>query len=62
VLRKAADQLALDESVEVFYPRLEFCTDNGAMIALAGAKRLSRGECDNGTFGVLPRWSLDTLS
>ncbi len=46
---------------DVYYPRLEFCTDNGAMIALAGALRLA----DAGSAKEIraqARWSLDTLS
>ncbi len=43
----------------VFYPDLEFCTDNGAMIAFAGALRLAqqRGSKDY-RFNVNPRWNL----
>jgi N6-L-threonylcarbamoyladenine synthase len=44
----------------VFYPDLEFCTDNGAMIALAGALRLAHGRRDYG-FTVRPRWELASL-
>lgn len=47
---------------DVFYPRLAFCTDNGAMIALAGAKRLAAGEQDDLEVQIKPRWSLETLS
>jgi len=48
-------------SGEVFYPRFEFCTDNGAMIAVAGAMRLN--EAQNATeIRAQARWSLDTLS
>lgn len=47
---------------EVFYPRHEFCTDNGAMIAYAGFRRLKAGEQDSEGFSAKPRWPLDTLS
>lgn len=60
-LRLAVDVLAAS-GVEVFYPRLEFCTDNGAMIALAGALRLQRGELSDLSVSVKPRWPLSTLS
>lgn len=46
---------------EVFYPRPEFCTDNGAMIAYAGLQRLKSGTLDELTFKASPRWSLDSL-
>ena len=49
----------------VFYPPLELCTDNGAMIALAGALRLEGGASgmDEATraFNVNPRWDLEAL-
>ncbi|HLW73489.1 MAG TPA: tRNA (adenosine(37)-N6)-threonylcarbamoyltransferase complex transferase subunit TsaD [Gammaproteobacteria bacterium] len=45
---------------EVYYPRTEFCTDNGAMIAYAGAMRLqSRKPAES---PVTARWSLDSLT
>jgi N6-L-threonylcarbamoyladenine synthase len=52
----------------VFYPELEFCTDNGAMIAFAAAKRLELDsrftvhDSRNGAFTVRPRWDLATLT
>jgi len=46
---------------EVFYPRPEFCTDNGAMIAYAGLQRLKSGVQQELTFKAMPRWPLDTL-
>ena len=45
----------------VFYPRLEFCTDNGAMIALAGALRLADAKQPT-DIGATARWSLDSLA
>jgi len=47
----------------VFYPDLEFCTDNGAMIAFAGALRLAeRGGSKDYRFNVKPRWNLAEIS
>jgi N6-L-threonylcarbamoyladenine synthase len=45
---------------EVFYPRFEFCTDNGAMIAAAGAFRLAEAAAAT-EIRAQARWSLDTL-
>ena len=59
-LRRQLDAQAARERVAVFYPELEFCTDNGAMIALAGALRLQAGVSSKpaGAFAVRPRWPL----
>ena len=46
----------------VYFPALEYCTDNGAMIAYAGALRLLQGESDEAVDDVLARWSLQSLS
>jgi len=47
----------------VFYPDLEFCTDNGAMIAFAGAMRLQHQSAQPGyRFNVKPRWDLQELN
>ena len=47
----------------VFYPDLEFCTDNGAMIAFAGALRLARQQVNRDyRFNVKPRWNLAEIS
>ena len=46
---------------EVFFPEPRFCTDNGAMIAMAGALRLADARLDY-AFGVEPRWPLGSVS
>jgi N6-L-threonylcarbamoyladenine synthase len=48
--------------VSVFYPGMAFCTDNGAMIAYAGAQRLAAGQCDGAETRVRPRWPMTELS
>ena len=45
----------------LFYPRLEFCTDNGAMIAYAGYQRLKEGAHDSLSIKARPRWSMEAL-
>jgi N6-L-threonylcarbamoyladenine synthase len=60
-LRERLTREAAENGWEVFYPALEFCTDNGAMIALAGALRLQAGAFSSMSFGVKPRWDLETL-
>ena len=51
-----------DLDAEVYYPRPEFCTDNGAMIAYAGLMRFEAGQTAPLNVEVKPRWSLDELS
>jgi N6-L-threonylcarbamoyladenine synthase len=46
----------------VFFPDLAFCTDNGAMIALAGAMRLGTAPATDYAFAVRPRWELASLT
>ena len=48
-------------NASVFYPAPEFCTDNGAMIAYAGAQRLAAGEVDGISVNVRPRWPMTEL-
>ncbi|GGD51944.1 tRNA (adenosine(37)-N6)-threonylcarbamoyltransferase complex transferase subunit TsaD [Pseudoxanthomonas indica] len=45
----------------VCFPRLELCTDNGAMIAFAGALRLEAGQHEDAQVKVTPRWDMATL-
>ena len=44
--------------MDVYYPDLEYCTDNGAMIALAGALRFQMGAFPENGFGVRAKWDL----
>jgi len=60
-LREQAKGITSTLGGQVFYPRLEFCTDNGAMIALVGALRLRGGEHDELAVDIRPRWSLESL-
>jgi len=62
-LRRQLDLRAARRGLTVYYPELEFCTDNGAMIALAGAMRLATGSAAKpaGGFAVRPRWPLSEI-
>ena len=63
-LRQQLDAACAKQSVRVHYPELEFCSDNGAMIAMAGAMRLQSGIQRANTaysFDVKPRWALDAI-
>jgi N6-L-threonylcarbamoyladenine synthase len=58
-LRALLDAAAARDGFEVYYPAIEFCTDNGAMIALAGAMRLARTSPERSyRFAIRPRWDL----
>lgn len=63
-LRSTLDREAKRKQFRVYYPELEFCTDNGAMIALAGCLRLQSGTPSKpaGSFAVQPRWPLMEIS
>jgi N6-L-threonylcarbamoyladenine synthase len=59
-LRAALNARAQRDQFQVHYPPLQLCTDNGVMIAFAGALRLLAGHQDSDTaaFDVKPRWDL----
>ncbi len=61
-LRARLTDLVAQEGGSVHYPRLAFCTDNGAMIALTGWLRLRAGVREPLCIRALARWPLDTLS
>jgi len=60
-LRAKLEALLQKQNGQVFYPRTEFCTDNGAMIALAGALRLQAGERESLAVKTHPRWPMTDL-
>ncbi len=60
-LRAALATAATRDGFRVWFPRPEFCTDNGAMIAYAGALRLAAGQHGDQAISVQPRWSLESL-
>ncbi len=63
LLRSQLNAAATRKGIQVFYPALEFCTDNGAMIAFAGALRLRQQEPQVGyAFDIKPRWDLQQIS
>ena len=58
-LRERLTQLATSNGMSFFAPPLKFCTDNAAMIALAGAAKLAAGQSDCLDVKARPRWPLD---
>ncbi|CCN72466.1 tRNA (adenosine(37)-N6)-threonylcarbamoyltransferase complex transferase subunit TsaD [Vibrio nigripulchritudo] len=60
-LRADLEGLAKKIGGEVYYPRIEFCTDNGAMIAYAGMQRLKNNEVADLSVSAKPRWPIDQL-
>lgn len=61
-LRASLKELCDKFDANLYFPRMEFCTDNGAMIAYAGCQRLLRGQQDDLSVEVFARWPLDQLS
>lgn len=61
-LRSAMKTMLEKMGGEAFYPALNLCTDNGAMIAYAGCQRLNAGQTSSLSDVAKPRWSLETLA
>ncbi len=60
-LRSSLAEMMQNLGGKVYYPRGEFCTDNGAMIAYAGMQRLKAGQIEDLAVKGMPRWPLDSL-
>ena len=61
-LRERLDQACAAAGAKAYYPEHHLCTDNGAMIAYAGASRLALGSAPTGyAFPVRPRWDLTAI-
>jgi len=60
-LRSKLAEMAEQENIDVFFPRPEFCTDNGAMIAYVGCLRLLAGESEGIAVAIRPRWKISEL-
>ena len=61
-LRQTLAELMQQFGGEVFYPKPQFCTDNGAMIAYAGFLRLKQGQQQDLAIEVRPRWAMTELT
>ena len=61
-LRQRLDEMVNEENARLYYPRPEYCTDNGVMIAYAGCQRLKAGQTTGLPFSVQPRWPLEELT
>ncbi|MFY8326392.1 tRNA (adenosine(37)-N6)-threonylcarbamoyltransferase complex transferase subunit TsaD [Pseudoalteromonas sp. ZZD1] len=60
-LRAQLERVMQGMKGRVYYPRTEFCTDNGAMIAYAGMQRLKAGQFASLDMKTKPRWPIDSL-
>ncbi|SRR5579883_73825 len=60
-LRENLKIMTAKNNAEVYFPRHEFCTDNGAMIAYAGCQRLLAGHKNNLSVKVHPRWEMQAI-
>ncbi|MGB6976473.1 MAG: tRNA (adenosine(37)-N6)-threonylcarbamoyltransferase complex transferase subunit TsaD [Gammaproteobacteria bacterium] len=61
-LRQQLLHMGQQHETQVFYPAPEFCSDNGAMVAYAGWRRLAAGQKEGLAITIKPRWAMDTLT
>jgi N6-L-threonylcarbamoyladenine synthase len=61
-IRKALQRVAFEAGTKLVAPPIELCTDNGAMIAWAGAERLALGMSDSLDVAPRARWPLDEIA
>jgi N6-L-threonylcarbamoyladenine synthase len=61
-IRASLTEMAAKEKAQIYFPRPEFCTDNGAMIAYAGCQRLLAGQQQGLEIYARPRWPISELS
>jgi N6-L-threonylcarbamoyladenine synthase len=62
LLRERMAAAVARQGARVFYPRIEFCTDNAAMIAVAGMARLKAGKVESQAIRARARWPLAELA
>ncbi len=60
-IRTSLTEMTTKEQAQIYFPRLEFCTDNGAMIAYAGCQRLMAGQQQGLEIFARPRWPISEL-
>jgi N6-L-threonylcarbamoyladenine synthase len=61
-IRTVLIQMVTGEKADIYFPRAQFCTDNGAMIAYAGCQRLLAGQFEALAITARPRWPMMELS
>lgn len=62
LMREKLDAMTRASGCRVYFPRFEFCGDNGAMIAYSGYRRLAAGMMDSAEIRARPRWPLTELA
>jgi N6-L-threonylcarbamoyladenine synthase len=62
LLRERLAAEAAGQGARVYYPRIEFCTDNAAMIAVAGMARLKAGRHEDAAIRARATWPLEEMN